>query len=470
MEARNALLRDGAAIYKNALPAELLEPLREFTRKEVESFTLKPGQKDADAAPVYPDVPLYNQVIQRGAALLTELGFRDVRWLSAALIPKWQGEGRRGWHIDWWGWEGTADTYREDPPQIGILFYIDDAHMDTGALLVAPGSHRRQVPDHFNVWESWEPYAKELALSADAGDAVLLDPRALHAVTGNTRLPIRNCLTMWYLIDFAKLSKGTRATAMLSGAASDGFKNALGPLNPDFNDGDFRDFYFPHCKKPQFPITNERIDALRGGRSDRAVVGSAARPEDGFLDEHSTYSWYFGIGAAKAPGRIVEFGVKFGYSLIAMAKGAQWAGMEPSLQGIDAEADGFECIETALLNIHNETNLPTIIHKENTLTMNPDVLKPTADIIHIDADHSQEGIARELYLAEMFIKPNGLILVDDVDIGYIHEAAVGLAFRCGIDPIFLPTQHGLMLIDMSKRTRYEIQSRDSHGAECATDR
>ena len=146
--------------------------------------------------------------------------------------------------------------------------------------------------------------------------------------------------------------------------------------------------------------------------------------------------------------------------MIAMAKGAQWTGITPHLKGFDAEADGFECIGKAWANIALETGLEPEIIKENTRTMNPDLIKPTADIIHVDGDHSPEGIERELYLAEMYIKPTGLILVDDIDVEWIRDATVRLGYKLGIQPIFLPTQHGLAVIDMTKRTQYEIQKRD----------
>ena len=451
---RSNLLNRGAALYKHALTPAELHALQPFCRNQTETFRLKEGQKDADAAPVYPYTEEYKPVIQRGAEILNQLGFDDVRWLAGALIPKWLNEGRRGWHIDWWGWEGTADTWREVPPQIGLLFYLNGAYATTGALLYLPGSHRRQVADHYALWETWRPSPHEEMIQADEGDVVLLDPRAMHAVTGNRVLDQRNCLTMWYLLDYAKLSKGTRATCMLGGAET--FQNVLGPLCPDFTDGNFREHYFPHCKKPQFPMVEERISALRGCRTDIEIIGSAAQPSDTFLDNAETYSWYFAVAAAKAPQRIIEFGVRYGYSLIAMAKGARWANdsILIELVGFDREADGIASNDIARANIVRETGITARILAEDTRTMNPDLVKPSVDIIHVDGDHSPEGIARELELAVSYIKPDGLILVDDMDSPHVASATEALAANLGIQLIMLPTQHGLGVLDMAKRTKY----------------
>lgn len=451
---RDGLLRHGAALVPGVLTTEELEPLRVFARGQAASYVLGPGQKDAAAAPVSPTEPEFLKAIQKGARVVAGLEFSDIRFLAGALIPKWLGEGRRGWHVDFWGWENTSDTWRETPPQVGLLIYLDDAHVDTGALLVVPGSHRRQIHGHFDYWESWKAHPEEVAIPANAGDAVILDPRAMHAVTANSRIDQRLCLTLWYLIDFDKLEAKTRSTVMLSIPPS--FKELLGPLCPEFNEAPC---WFPHIKKPQFPITLQRISALRNGRIDKEVVGSAAQAGDEFLETSQTYSWLFAAGAAKAPIRILELGVRYGYGSIALAKGGQWAGTDPECFGVDAEADGLSTNAIADRSLEDETgkcfgrllkldtkNADEVIAGLNGIGC--------PDIIHIDGDHSEEGIAAEIRIAVTYIKPNGLILIDDVDVVHVSDAALKLAAFYGVEPIFLPTQHGTYLIDVGKRSKH----------------
>jgi hypothetical protein len=187
--------------------------------------------------------------------------------------------------------------------------------------------------------------------------------------------------------------------------------------------------------------------------TDSEIVAPAAQPEDTFLLANRTYGWYYAVGAVKSAGRILETGVKYGYSAIAMCKGACISvGEFPYFVGIDAEADGIVCnpIATAAFG---ELGIQHRIIRENTrhLKMDRDSLGVSFDIVHVDADHSPEGIAQELMLAELFVRPDGLILVDDVDAPHIDLAARNFARSVGCEPFLLPTQHGLLVIPMGKK-------------------
>jgi hypothetical protein len=454
MEAvREELFHAGAARIPEVLPPDLLAELREFCRAETETY--KPGgiQRDSPAAPVYPTIPLYNRAIRRGNEVLETMGLQDARFLAGALIPKWRDEGRRGWHVDMWSWENSIDTWREVPPQIGLLCYLDDATPDTGALILLPTSHRREVPAHFETWESWNAHPDEVVIPANAGDAVILDPRAMHATTSNSTVDRRLCLTLWFLLEYEKLQPRTRATVMLSIAPD--FKEALGPLCPEFHGPEK---WFPHVKKPQFPISLERIQALGAGRSDLEILGPHAQPGDDFLTqggEPGTYAWYWGLGAAKAPQRIMEFGVRYGYSAIAMARGALWAGVTPRYYGVDLEADGIASnpiAEAAIRSFIPDVRLIQMDTKQVADTVAALNGFGCPEIIHIDGDHSGEGIRAEIAIAKMYIRPNGLILIDDCDVLHVRQAAEELAAEYGIPLLMLPTTHGLAVIDMRKRT------------------
>lgn len=466
MNLKAGLFAEGAVLREGLLHVDLLERLRESCRVDVQDYTLVPGKPDSPAAPVYPNVPVYKEAIERCIQVLNvDFGFNDIRFLAGAMIPKWRGEGRRGWHVDGWYWENSPHAWTKHPAQIGMLCYLDDATPDTGALIIVPGSHRREVPLHYQTWESWTPNPDERVLPAKAGDCVVLDPRVLHGVTHNVAVDNRICLTLWFLLDYAKLTPSTRATAMLSVGPE--FEELCGAA-PDFREGDFREYFYNHVKKPQFPICLQRLEAMLPECRDWALIGPAAQPEDDFLMDSATYGWYFAVAAAKAPNKILEIGVKWGYSALAMIAGARDVGVDPQFVGVDGEVDGLACIEVATKNLAR-VNAKFLLLKADTRNVPETHARingiNTVDIVHVDGDHSEIGIQNELEIAMMWVKPTGLILVDDVDVGWIEHAALQLCESLGIQPILLPTQHGLIVIDMKKRTKYEFQSCGTKTAE-----
>jgi len=294
-----------------------------------------------------------------------------------------------------------------------------------------------------------------------AGDVVLLDPRLMHAVQGNSLSDNRMILSLWFLLDWANLEPRTRATTMQSVPL--GLKDVLGPIMPEAEIG-----FFPHIKKPQYNVTYQRIEAMLHGKTDAEIIGDARQPQDTFVLEHTTYQWYRALACTKAPQRILELGVRYGYAGIAMIQGTRWAGIHTTLYiGVDGEIDGVESNHIAeesllLASAISKNGGPGGSVKLVKADTN-EVEKVSAaidgygafDIIHVDGDHSEQGIKNELKLADIWIKPNGLIVVDDMDIPYVakevHELSV---VRYGIEPILLPTFHGTAVIDMKKRARY----------------
>lgn len=215
-------------------------------------------------------------------------------------------------------------------------------------------------------------------------------------------------------------------------------------------------------------MTLDAIEQFRRG-TDAEIIGTAKQPGDDFVDTHETYTWYRAIAAAKASKRIMELGVRYGYSAIAMLKGADLAGMnDVRYIGVDDEADGIASNSIALKNIAGsfpwvcESNLNSHckILKINTRNFDAvnasinDVGVGVCDLIHIDGDHSPEGIVSEIAIAKTWISPNGVILIDDIDAQHIKNAADKLCEEYGIIPMHIPTYHGMYLIDMRKRIRF----------------
>ena len=210
------------------------------------------------------------------------------------------------------------------------------------------------------------------------------------------------------------------------------------------------------------------LDFYRDDLTDAQIIGNARQPGDNFIDEHTTYTWYFAVGAAKCPQRILELGVRYGYALIAMGKGALEVNT-PSLQliGIDAEADGilsnriaYEniiteiCIQTH--EITSDSSCPHSIFKENT--QNIDAVSASLrtiggkyDIVHVDADHSPDGIRTELIIARDWIAADGWILIDDIDTPHVKDIADDFCRNYDIIPLHIPTFHGMYLCNMAYR-------------------
>lgn len=180
------------------------------------------------------------------------------------------------------------------------------------------------------------------------------------------------------------------------------------------------------------------------GEDRKILTGAVQCGDEWFVDAYDTYTWYRAVAMKLQPRSIAELGVRYGYSAIAMIKGARL----DSFVGIDGEADGILSNDTALRNIQDTSSAATnvTIHKLNTRTQFKDIITAIGhcDMIHVDADHSPEGIVRELDIARRVC--SGTILVDDCDVTHILDAAQDLARRKGAEFLILPTQHQLGVI------------------------
>lgn len=422
---------------------------------------------NAVSSTVLPDKPAFLFAINRGVSVLQGLGLRDIKFLAGFVVPKYKNELRRDWHTDSWMWEQTVDVWREIPPQVGVLFYLDDAKENGGAPLIIPSSHRREVLGHLEYLESKTAHPAEMVCSILAGDALVLDPRTTHASQRNLYTPNRICLTLWYLVDYSNLTEQTRATARAS-TIDPSFKDQLGELYPEYSGS------VPaksHSKKPQFPLAFDRIETLRHHKTDAEIIGTAKQAGDDFIDTHETYTWYRAVGCAVAPDNILEMGVRYGYSAIAIVEGAVWAGVQTiKYLGVDSEFDGVASNDIALDNIVNVMPVWTNagkgqqggsakIVKVSTTNVNETNAAINGhglfDLIHIDGDHSVDGILREIEIAKTWVHPKGVILIDDLDIPHVRTAADKFCDDYGIIPVYLPTFHGMYLIDIGKRIIYK---------------
>ena len=204
-------------------------------------------------------------------------------------------------------------------------------------------------------------------------------------------------------------------------------------------------------------ITLDYIRSFRNGQTDAEIIGNAKQPGDEwFIDHHDTYAWYRAIGVAKQPQRILELGVRYGYSLLAMGAGS--AKLE-KIFGVDSEYDGIPSNAIAFSALKKAfPGIGISLLKEDTVNMRREIVyfatteygrpQPPYDIVHVDGNHSPEGLISELEIAESCIAADGWILVDDVDTHHVFKAAVEFTVMHEKNSLVIPTFHGMLLINM----------------------
>jgi hypothetical protein len=151
-------------------------------------------------------------------------GFEAPRFTGGYLFDKPPGCGASFWHQDWYFWD-EPESAAEAPPQLGLLFYLSDATVETGCLKVLPRSQHQRLLQHDLLAASdkralrrgegppelFATAAGEVHVPVRAGDAVALDARLLHAANANRGPKPRPLVTFWYVPDEARLSGRIRA-------------------------------------------------------------------------------------------------------------------------------------------------------------------------------------------------------------------------------------------------------------------
>lgn len=152
--------------------------------------------------------------------------------------------------------------------------------------------------------------------------------------------------------------------------------------------------------------------------------------------EKTYYASYAGIARKYAPRRVMEIGVRFGYSGIAITSGALAGGASPPVWyvGVDAEffggytrdqgygnyrsnavaAENFKRfrpgVETEFFTCDTRNGLPEAI------------LTRRFDLINVDGDHSFEGAYGDLNRVWPLLAPGGIIIVDDIGMADVKRA------------------------------------------------
>lgn len=129
---------------------------------------------------------------------------------------------------------------------------------------------------------------------------------------------------------------------------------------------------------------------------------------DDYLKCNNYYEFYYAISKFYKPKKILEIGVRYGYSLGSMIKGS---GMVEKVVGIDNDDYNQDSLLVAQDNLkkHISSDLEYIFLKIDSHTIPK--FDEYYDLIHIDGDHTYDGKLKDLDLLKNACK---IAIIDDV--------------------------------------------------------
>ena len=180
---------------------------------------------------------------------------------------------------------------------------------------------------------------------------------------------------------------------------------------------------FTHAERMYVPIEQVAMP------SDISIFGN-------HFGEHTYYADFAGIAKKYAPRRVLEIGVRFGYSGIAITSGALAGGAPPPVTyvGCDAEFFGghtkdqayglYRSNAVAAENFKRfRPGVKATFYSVDTRSGLPDkVLAKQFDLINVDGDHSFEGAHGDLTRVWPLLAPGGVIIVDDTGMEDVRRA------------------------------------------------
>lgn len=170
--------------------------------------------------------------------------------------------------------------------------------------------------------------------------------------------------------------------------------------------------------------------------------------------DNSYYADYAGIAKKYPSDTILEIGVRFGYSGVALCKGVLEAGVKKlAYTGLDAEMFGVVSdqveppLDSEFRNWQRVEARPGVVRshvlaarnfktmfdrrkvKAEFITLNTQlqplsdaVMAQTYGLINVDGDHSYEGALKDMTHVWPLLRPGGLMLVDDMSFAHVRPA------------------------------------------------
>lgn len=159
--------------------------------------------------------------------------------------------------------------------------------------------------------------------------------------------------------------------------------------------------------------------------TDEILNGLAFRPDSDVITDWwnspRNYQFYSGISKLLQPRDILEVGVRFAYSLIAMARASLRL---ESIIGVDGQFYVDDSQDKATKNISACGFGPiTRLITGDSRKILPELPKVSFDLIHLDGGHYRESVRDDLLEAWPLLRPGGTAIVDDTS--YLPECALG---------------------------------------------
>lgn len=137
----------------------------------------------------------------------------------------------------------------------------------------------------------------------------------------------------------------------------------------------------------------------------------------GWNEANTYYADFCGLAHKYAPKSVLEIGVRYGYSGIAICQGAFDAGRRQiHYTGMDWEGVAYRSNGVAKENFLRFAPFARPeIHFINTQTQEwpASVLKDRYDFINVDGDHSYEGALHDMHGCWPLLLPGGIMTIDD---------------------------------------------------------
>lgn len=309
--------------------------------------------------------------------------------LGSYLIDKEPHGAALPWHHDFTG-----------VPSVFVNVYLQDTKVKNGCLRVLPGSHLNQsAPYGYTDQSNADRIEGEVDVELDKLDVVIGDSRLWHSTHPNLTDEWRVCIVSWF---------------------------------------------------EKVPMLEEIYEAHAALPDDKTILGDDVIEEEdrgaAYLQAKETYAWYAAVAAAVQPRSVVEIGVRYGYSAIALRRGHYFE----SYTGFDMEEPDWPgCLERAYKNMVFAFGwvANTMLVRENTQTIDS---LPKCDLVHVDGDHSYAGCLHDLRMA--WDAASKAVIVDDYNsgAGRVDRAVKDFCEEKGIPFYVLPSYNGLAFIPKQK--------------------
>jgi SAM-dependent methyltransferase len=169
------------------------------------------------------------------------------------------------------------------------------------------------------------------------------------------------------------------------------------------------------------------------------------------LYQRRYYEDYFLLARYFAPRSILEIGSRFGYSLVAMCRGAASPARVVSID-LQSYANCFELPTQVIARRNLDACIGPDAQRRFVVGDSHEVELPageTFELIHVDGDHTETGARDDVLKYYDRLAPGGVMLVDDLDQPPVYAGFVAAVQRLGPPPQHVAVhahKHGLGML------------------------